>query len=67
MLLHIFGALFGLVLSWILYRDGCKQHFEKEKSDSKTGKFSMLGKGYVILQLIMAFKIIHQIGWSSFH
>lgn len=44
MLLHIFGTLFGLMLSWILNRDGWKQRFEKEKSDSKTGLFSMLGK-----------------------
>ncbi|KAI3367899.1 hypothetical protein L3Q82_026724 [Scortum barcoo] len=43
MLLHIFGAFFGLMLSWILYRKGSEQRFEKEKFDSKTGLFSMLG------------------------
>ncbi|XP_075883682.1 rh blood group, D antigen [Nelusetta ayraudi] len=43
MLLHIFGAVFGLVLSWILHRDASEQGFEKEKADSQTGLFSMLG------------------------
>ncbi|KAL7380799.1 hypothetical protein ABVT39_024262 [Epinephelus coioides] len=43
MLLHIFGAFFGLMLTWILYRKGSEQRFEKEKSDRKTGLFSMLG------------------------
>ncbi|KAG8013558.1 Ammonium transporter Rh type C [Nibea albiflora] len=43
MLLHIFGAFFGLMLTWILYREGSMQRFEKEKFDSKTGLFSMLG------------------------
>uniref|UniRef100_A0A3B3TVW0 Rh blood group, D antigen n=1 Tax=Poecilia latipinna TaxID=48699 RepID=A0A3B3TVW0_9TELE len=43
MLLHVFGALFGLMLTWILYRDGSKQGFEKEKYDEKSGLFSMLG------------------------
>lgn len=44
MLLHIFGAFFGLTLTWILYRKGSEQQFEKEKFDRKTGLFSMLGK-----------------------
>ncbi|XP_023208815.1 ammonium transporter Rh type A-like isoform X1 [Xiphophorus maculatus] len=43
MLLHVFGALFGLMLTWILYRDGSKQGFEKETFDKKSGLFSMLG------------------------
>ncbi|XP_039642178.1 rh blood group, D antigen isoform X1 [Perca fluviatilis] len=43
MLLHIFGAFFGLTLTWILYRKGSEQQFEKEKFDRKTGLFSMLG------------------------
>ncbi|XP_042243916.1 rh blood group, D antigen isoform X1 [Thunnus maccoyii] len=43
MLLHIFGALFGLTLTWILYRKGSEQQFEKETFDRKTGLFSMLG------------------------
>lgn len=43
MLLHIFGAFFGLMLTWILYRKGSEQRFEKEKFDRKTGLFSMLG------------------------
>ncbi|KAM7403815.1 hypothetical protein PAMA_004313 [Pampus argenteus] len=43
MLLHIFGAFFGLMLTWILYREGSEQQFEKEKFDRKTGLFSMLG------------------------
>ncbi|CAM9105568.1 unnamed protein product [Lampetra planeri] len=42
MLLHIFGAFFGLTLTWILHRKG-SQPFEKEKFDHKTGLFSMLG------------------------
>lgn len=44
MQLHIFGALFGLMLTWILHRNGSEQRFEKEKFDCKTGLFSMLGK-----------------------
>ncbi|XP_030247540.1 rh blood group, D antigen isoform X2 [Sparus aurata] len=43
MRLHIFGAFFGLMLTWILHRDGSKQQFEKEKFGRKTGLFSMLG------------------------
>ncbi|XP_056151305.1 rh blood group, D antigen [Lampris incognitus] len=43
MLLHIFGAFFGLMLAWVLYREGSEQGFEKEKSDRKTGLFSTLG------------------------
>ncbi|XP_039992633.1 rh blood group, D antigen [Xiphias gladius] len=43
MMLHIFGAFFGLMLAWILYRKGSEQQFEKEKFDHKTGLFSMLG------------------------
>ncbi|XP_067469673.1 rh blood group, D antigen [Thunnus thynnus] len=43
MLLHIFGAFFGLTLTWILYRRGSEQQFEKETFDRKTGLFSMLG------------------------
>ncbi|XP_026212040.1 rh blood group, D antigen [Anabas testudineus] len=43
MMLHIFGALFGLMLTWILFRKESEQQFEKEKFDRKTGLFSMLG------------------------
>ncbi|XP_038585870.1 rh blood group, D antigen [Micropterus salmoides] len=43
MLLHIFGAFFGLMLTWVLHRKGSEQRFEKEKFDSKTGLFSTLG------------------------
>ncbi|KAM4625425.1 rh blood group, D antigen [Polymixia lowei] len=43
MQLHVFGAFFGLMLTWILYRKGSEQRFEKEKSDHKTGLFSLLG------------------------
>ncbi|XP_030627812.1 rh blood group, D antigen [Chanos chanos] len=43
MYLHIFGAFFGIMTSWVLYRKGTEQQHEKEKSDHKTGLFSMLG------------------------
>ncbi|XP_034530365.1 rh blood group, D antigen isoform X2 [Notolabrus celidotus] len=43
MQLHTFGAFFGLILTWMLYRKGSEQQFEKEKSDRKTGLFSMFG------------------------
>uniref|UniRef100_A0A8C6NW89 Rh blood group, D antigen n=1 Tax=Nothobranchius furzeri TaxID=105023 RepID=A0A8C6NW89_NOTFU len=43
MLLHIFGALFGLTLTWIMYRKGSEDGFEKEKFDRKSGLFSSLG------------------------
>ncbi|KAM3594634.1 uncharacterized protein V6R79_011242 [Siganus canaliculatus] len=43
MLLHIFGAFFGLTLSWILYSEESVKHFEKEKFDRKSILFSMLG------------------------
>ncbi|XP_040916798.1 rh blood group, D antigen isoform X2 [Toxotes jaculatrix] len=43
MVLHIFGTFFGLILTWILYRKGSEQGFEKEKFDRKTGLFSMFG------------------------
>ncbi|XP_061598922.1 rh blood group, D antigen isoform X2 [Cololabis saira] len=47
MLLHIFGAFFGLTLTWILYRKGSNQGFEKEKVDKKSGLFSMLGTVFI--------------------
>ncbi|KAM6973619.1 rh blood group, D antigen [Aplochiton taeniatus] len=43
MLIHIFGAFFGLMVAWVLYREGSEQGFEKEKSDRKTGLFALLG------------------------
>ncbi|XP_012717561.1 rh blood group, D antigen isoform X2 [Fundulus heteroclitus] len=43
MLLHVFGALFGLMLTWILSRNAQEQGYEKEKFDKKSGLFSMLG------------------------
>ncbi|XP_071755452.2 rh blood group, D antigen [Centroberyx gerrardi] len=47
MLLHVFGAFFGLMLTWALYRKGSQQRFEKEKSDRKSGLFSMLGSVFL--------------------
>ncbi|KAM6916939.1 rh blood group, D antigen [Lycodopsis pacificus] len=47
MLLHIFGAFFGLALTWILFRKGSLQPFEKEKFDRQTGLFSMLGSVFL--------------------
>ncbi|XP_004082443.1 RH-like protein isoform X2 [Oryzias latipes] len=47
MLLHIFGAFFGLTLTWILYRKGSEGGFEKEKFDKKSGLFSMLGSVFL--------------------
>lgn len=43
MMLHIYGAFFGLMLTWILYRKGSEEPFEKEKYSHKSGLFSMLG------------------------
>nr|XP_020464282.1 ammonium transporter Rh type C-like isoform X1 [Monopterus albus] len=43
MMLHIFGALFGLMLTWIVCWKGSEEPFEKERSDRKSGLFSMLG------------------------
>ncbi|XP_059209945.1 rh blood group, D antigen [Centropristis striata] len=43
MLLHIFGAFFGVIVTFILYRKGSEQRFEKEKFDRKSGLFSTLG------------------------
>ncbi|KAK5857139.1 hypothetical protein PBY51_010404 [Eleginops maclovinus] len=43
MLLHIFGAFFGLTMTWILFKKGAEQPFEKEKVDRKSGLFSILG------------------------
>ncbi|XP_047467607.1 rh blood group, D antigen [Mugil cephalus] len=43
MLLHVFGPFFALMLTWMLYRKGSEQRFEKEKLGKKSGLFSMLG------------------------
>uniref|UniRef100_A0A8C2JFG9 Rh blood group, D antigen n=1 Tax=Cyprinus carpio TaxID=7962 RepID=A0A8C2JFG9_CYPCA len=43
MLLHVFGALFGVMVSWVLYREGIEPVHEKEKTDRKTGLFAMFG------------------------
>ncbi|RXM93045.1 Ammonium transporter Rh type A [Acipenser ruthenus] len=40
---HVFGAYFGLMVSWALHRPGLRQRHEKEKSSTDMGKFSMLG------------------------
>lgn len=44
MLLHIFGALFGVMVSWVLHREGINPKHEKEKTDRNTGLFAMLGE-----------------------
>ncbi len=44
MLLHVFGALFGVMVSWVLHREGIKPVHEKEKTDRKTGLFAMFGE-----------------------
>ncbi|XP_061699079.1 rh blood group, D antigen [Syngnathoides biaculeatus] len=49
MVLHIFGTFFGLTVTWILYRKEAERGFEKEKFDSKTGLFSMLGTVFLWL------------------
>ncbi|KAI1895100.1 hypothetical protein AGOR_G00102820 [Albula goreensis] len=43
MLLHIFGAFFGLSMSRILYQPGLEPRHEKEKTDKKTTLFSTIG------------------------
>ncbi|TRY98337.1 hypothetical protein DNTS_025959 [Danionella cerebrum] len=43
MLLHIFGSLFGVMVSWVLHREGIKPQHEKEKTDRRTGLFAMFG------------------------
>ncbi|KAI4903436.1 hypothetical protein NFI96_014480, partial [Prochilodus magdalenae] len=43
MSLHIFGALFGVMTSWVLYRRENEPRHEKEKFDSRSGLFAMLG------------------------
>ncbi|XP_053701816.1 rh blood group, D antigen [Synchiropus splendidus] len=43
MLLHIFGAFFGLTVTWLLYRPASEQPLEKEKLGQKTGLFSFFG------------------------
>ncbi|KAM9340847.1 rh blood group, D antigen [Symphorus nematophorus] len=49
MLLHIFGAFFGVVVTWMLHRRRSVQGFEKEKFDRKTGLFSMLGSVFLCM------------------
>ncbi|KAG9331022.1 hypothetical protein JZ751_020431 [Albula glossodonta] len=44
MLLHIFGAFFGLSMSRILYQPGLEPRHEKEKTDKKTTLFSTIGE-----------------------
>ncbi|XP_055025294.2 rh blood group, D antigen [Misgurnus anguillicaudatus] len=44
MLLHVFGSLFGVMASWVLHREKIRHEKpEKEKTDSRTGLFAMLG------------------------
>ncbi|XP_029350038.1 rh blood group, D antigen [Echeneis naucrates] len=43
MVLHVFGAFFGLMLTWMLSQKGSEQQSEKEKFDKKSGLFSMVG------------------------
>ncbi|KAG9274862.1 ammonium transporter Rh type A-like [Astyanax mexicanus] len=43
MSLHVFGTLFGVMTSWVLYRTENMPKHEKEKFDSKSGLFAMFG------------------------
>ncbi|XP_062379005.1 rh blood group, D antigen isoform X2 [Sardina pilchardus] len=43
MYLHIYGAFFGIMTSWTLYRKGIEPRHEKEKSDRKMTLFSFFG------------------------
>ncbi|CAG09922.1 unnamed protein product, partial [Tetraodon nigroviridis] len=42
-----FWPLFGLALTWVLYRRGSEQRFEKEKSGYESGLFSMMGSVFM--------------------
>ncbi|KAJ8333124.1 hypothetical protein SKAU_G00420200 [Synaphobranchus kaupii] len=43
MMLHVFGAYFGLMMSWVLYRSGLEPRHEKEATDRRTGLFATMG------------------------
>ena len=43
MLLHIYGAFFGIMTSWTLGK-GIEPRHEKEKSDRKMALFSLFGE-----------------------
>ncbi|XP_066535739.1 rh blood group, D antigen [Hoplias malabaricus] len=43
MTLHVFGALFGVMTSWVLYRRENEPQHEKEKFNRKSGLFAMFG------------------------
>ncbi|XP_072533481.1 rh blood group, D antigen [Salminus brasiliensis] len=43
MSLHVFGALFGVMTSWVLYRRENTPKHQKEKFNSKSGLFAMFG------------------------
>jgi hypothetical protein len=43
MLLHIFGSIFGLMMSRVFNQEGFKQQLEKEKMVSKVDVLSLIG------------------------
>ncbi|XP_061104289.1 rh blood group, D antigen [Conger conger] len=43
MLLHVFGAFFGLMVSWVLNRPGLEHRHEKDRTDRRTGLFATVG------------------------
>ncbi|KAJ6655629.1 hypothetical protein lerEdw1_004981 [Lerista edwardsae] len=43
MYVHMFGAYFGLMVSWMLYSSSLSQNVEKEKSKPVSDMFAMLG------------------------
>lgn len=59
MRLHIFGAIFGLMVTWILHWNGSQKQFEKEKFGRKTGLFSMLGEycPCVFLEVLLVIQV----------
>lgn len=43
-LINIFGALFGVMTSCLLFRSNMQLKHEKEKIDRRSGLFAMFGK-----------------------
>ena len=53
MVVHAFGAYFGLVVSWIVYKKDVKDAEEKEASVYQSDLFAMIGSWKVTLHLTL--------------
>jgi len=59
MVIHTFGAYYGLSISWVLYRPDLEKSKHLNGSVYHSDVFAMIGKSLVELKLALYFRIQH--------